>query len=337
MSLPVLEVQNLHVHFQTSRGPVKAVDGVSFALGAGERYGLIGESGSGKTTIALAIMRLITPPGRIVKGSVLLDGVDLFGLPDEEMRQRRLADVALVTQGAMNALNPVIRVREQIVDGLRSHGVKMSRDEVEAHIAGLLPRVGLRPEVANMYPHELSGGMKQRVSIAIAISLRPRLIIADEPTCALDVVVQRQVMQTLRKVQEDLGAAVILIGHDMGLMAQFADRMGVIYAGKLVEEGMVAPFFAAPQHPYSQLLVSSVTTLEKKGEFHGVRGAPPSLLDLPSGCAFHPRCTYAMPRCKTEAPLLHTLRSGYRASCHLLEEDDRLPARDARDEEEVKA
>lgn len=337
MSPPVLEVQNLRVYFQTPRGPVKAVDGVSFTVEAGERYGLIGESGSGKTTMALAIMRLIRPPGRIVEGKILLDGEDLLGLSDEEMRRHRLADVALVTQGAMNSLNPVIRIREQIADGLRSHGIRMSSREVEAHIAKLLPQVGLTPAVAGMYPHELSGGMKQRVSIAIAISLRPRLIIADEPTSALDVVVQRQVMQTLRKVQEDLGAAVILIGHDMGLMAQFADRMGVIYAGKLVEEGAVGPLFAQPQHPYSQLLMASLTTLEEKEAFQAAQGAPPSLLDLPSGCVFHPRCVYAMERCKVEAPVLQTVWPGHRASCHLLLEGQRLPAPSTRDEQEVKA
>jgi peptide/nickel transport system ATP-binding protein len=336
VSAPILEVQNLRVFFQTPRGPVKAVDGVSFALETGERYGLIGESGSGKTTIALAIMRLIRPPGRIVEGRILLDGVDLLTLSDEQMRQRRLADVALVTQGAMNSLNPVIRIREQIADGLRSHGKQMSSRQVEAHIAGLLERVGLRPEVANMHPHELSGGMKQRVSIAIAISLRPRLIIADEPTSALDVVVQRQVMQTLRNVQEDLGAAVILIGHDMGLMAQFAGRMGVIYAGKLVEEGDVAPFFAEPQHPYSQLLMSSLTTLDEKEAFQGAQGAPPSLLDLPPGCVFHPRCAYVMDHCKVEAPSLQVLWPGHRASCHLLGDGQPVQQTGTRDPEEAK-
>ncbi|MDT8306241.1 MAG: ABC transporter ATP-binding protein [Anaerolineae bacterium] len=337
MSQPILEVENLRVHFQTSRGPVKAVDGVSFVLGEGERYGLIGESGSGKTTIALAIMRLIRPPGQIVEGKILLDGEDLLSLSDEEMRQRRLADVALVTQGAMNSLNPVIRVREQISDGLRSHGIPMNHRQVEAHIADLLPRVGLSPEVANMYPHELSGGMKQRVSIAIAISLRPRLIIADEPTSALDVVVQRQVMQTLRDVQQALDAAVVLIGHDMGLMAQFADRMGVIYAGKLVEEGAVSPFFADPQHPYSRLLVSSLTTLKEKGAFHSAQGAPPSLLDLPSGCVFHPRCIYAIERCKEQEPVLQTIGPGRRASCLLLQDGELMLQPSKRAEEEVKA
>lgn len=325
---PLLEVQDLHVHFQTPRGPVKAVDGVSFALAGGERYGLIGESGSGKTTIALSILRLIRPPGRIEGGRVLLDGNDVLALSEEQMRQTRLAEIALITQGAMNSLNPVIRIQEQMADGLRSHGVGLSRPALADHIADLLQRVGLRPEVAHMYPHQLSGGMKQRVCIAIAISLQPRLIIADEPTSALDVVVQRQVMQTLRQVQEDLGASVILIGHDMGLMAQFADRMGVMYAGRLVEEGTVRDIFARPQHPYSQLLMASLPTLEEKGAFHTSSGVPPSLLELPPGCVFHPRCQYAMDRCSVEEPRLQMAWGGHRAACHLLDNGHLLPQRE---------
>lgn len=315
----LLEVQDLRVHFQTSRGPVKAVDGVSFALTAGERYGLIGESGSGKTTIALSILRLIKPPGRIEGGRILLDGTDVLTLSEEQMRQTRLAEIALITQGAMNSLNPVIRIEEQIADGLRNHGVRLSRQALEDHVTDLLRRVGLRAEVAHMYPHQLSGGMKQRVCIAIAISLRPRLIIADEPTSALDVVVQRQVMQTLWQVQQDLGASVILIGHDMGLMAQFADRVGVMYAGRLVEEGTVHDLFARPQHPYSQLLMASLPTLEEKGAFHTSSGAPPSMLELPTGCVFHPRCRYAIDRCFVEEPRLLDVWDGHRAACLLLE------------------
>jgi peptide/nickel transport system ATP-binding protein len=317
---PLLEVKNLRVYYHTPRGPVKAVEAVNFGLKAGERFGLIGESGSGKSTMALSIMRLIKPPGHIESGEVLLDGVNVMTLSDEQMRKLRLAGIALISQGAMNSLNPVMRIKHQIADGLQSHGVRMSRQESDDRVGELLEWVGLRREVADMFPHELSGGMKQRVCIAIAISLRPRVIIADEPTSALDVVVQRQVMETLRRVQEDLEASVILIGHDMGLMAQFADRVGIMYAGRLVENGPVRDIFSHPQHPYSQLLIASLPSLEKKGVFQGIPGFPPLLLDLPPGCVFHPRCPYAMDRCAVEDPVLRPVGLNHSAACHLLDE-----------------
>jgi peptide/nickel transport system ATP-binding protein len=264
---PILEVEDLHVHFPTPRGPVRAVDGVSLALNPGERLGLIGESGSGKSTVALAVMRLIKPPGEIVGGRILLDGTDLLELDEEEMRQRRLSDIALVTQGAMNSLNPVVKIRKQLIDGLAAHGVKLPRSGYEERLADLLRAVDLEPEVADLFPHQLSGGMKQRVCIATAISLRPKVIIADEPTSALDVVVQKRVMETLRRVQADLGASVILIGHDMGLMAQFAQRVAVMRAGKLLEVNGVHEIFAAPKHPYTRLLMESLPTFERGDSF----------------------------------------------------------------------
>jgi peptide/nickel transport system ATP-binding protein len=325
---PLLEVNQLQVYFSTARGIVKAVDNVSFAINAGERFGLIGESGSGKSTLAFAILRLIKPPGRIEGGTIQLEEQDLAQLMEEEMRQVRLADIALVTQGAMNSLNPVMRIRDQYADGLRSHDVYLSKAEQERNLADLLNRVGLEAEVARMYPHELSGGMKQRVCIALAISLRPKLIIADEPTSALDVVVQRQVMKTLQTVQEELGAAVILIGHDMGLMAQFATRVGVMYAGKLVEEGPVRDIFYQPQHPYTQLLMESLPSLEEKEDLHAVAGSPPAALDRPAGCVFHPRCRYVMERCLTTEPGYYWANARQRAACFLL--DDEVQAEQAR-------
>jgi peptide/nickel transport system ATP-binding protein len=317
----LLQVNDLRVYYRTPRGAVKAADGVTFDVKTGERFGLIGESGSGKSTIALAIMRLIRAPGRIETGEILLDGENLLALSDEEMRRRRLDSVAMVTQGAMNSLNPVIRIRRQFSDGLQSHGVNLSQAEERRRFGELLERVGLKPEVANMYPHELSGGMKQRVIMAFAISLRPKLIIADEPTSALDVVVQRQVMQTLRQVQEDLGSAVILIGHDMGLMAQFASRIGVMYAGKLVEEGPVRGVFRNPEHPYTQLLMHSLPSLEEKEPLEASGGAPPSARERPSGCVFHPRCPYVMERCIDIEPEYRLVRPEQHAACHLHDED----------------
>jgi oligopeptide/dipeptide ABC transporter ATP-binding protein len=313
----ILEVRDLVVHYHTSRGAVQAVNGVSFDIREGERLGLVGESGSGKSTIALALLRLIRPPGQIESGEMLLDDVDLLGLYEEEMRQVRLSKIALVAQGAMNSLNPVLRVKEQIRDGLNDHGIRLSSRAFETRIAELLHSVGLRREVADRFPHELSGGMKQRVCIAIAISLRPKLIIADEPTSALDVVVQRQVMDTLLAVQEEIGAAIILIGHDMGLMAQVVDRVGIMYAGNLAEVSPVGDLFREPLHPYSNLLIGSLPTLEAKGVFKGIPGLPPSLLNRPTGCSFRTRCPHAMERCALVEPPLCEVRVGRHVACHL--------------------
>jgi peptide/nickel transport system ATP-binding protein len=293
------------------------VNAVSFDIREHERLGLVGESGSGKSTIALALLRLIRPPGRIESGQVLLDGVDLVDLPVEGMRRMRLAGIALVAQGAMNSLNPVARIKSQLRDGLKDHDIQLSSRALDDRISELLDSVGLRPEVANMYPHELSGGMKQRVCIAIAISLRPRLIIADEPTSALDVVVQRQVMDTLLRVSEDLGASMLLIGHDMGLMAQVADRVGIMYAGNFVEVSPSAELFRDPLHPYSKLLINSLPSLEVKGTLKGIPGLPPSLLDRPTGCAFSARCPRAFDHCVTEEPLLREVQPDRLVSCHL--------------------
>jgi peptide/nickel transport system ATP-binding protein len=225
----------------------------------------------------------------------------------------------------MNSLNPVLRVRDQIGDALRDHGEGLARGSLDQWIADLLERVGLRRQVAGMFAHELSGGMKQRVCIAIAISLRPKVIIADEPTSALDVVVQRQVMQTLEEVQQELHAAVILVGHDMGLMAQSVDRLGVMYAGNLVEVADTRTILREPLHPYSQLLIGSLPSLETKGVFQGIPGLPPSLLHPPAGCRFHPRCPHAMPRCSVEAPILREVRPNQRVACHLYDEDNNHP------------
>lgn len=317
VSTDVLRVEDLRVYYRTDRGPVKAVDGVSFSLRQGERFGLVGESGSGKSTTALAIMRLIQPPGRIESGSIRLGDRDLMRLSDDQFRNVRLADIALIPQGAMNSLNPVRRVRSHFFDSIRAHERGMTDLAIRERIDELLRMVGLREEVANLYPHELSGGMKQRVCIALGISLQPQVIIADEPTSALDVVVQRQVMQTLGAVQQRLEASVILVGHDMGLLAQFVDRLGVMYAGKLVEIGPVKEVFREPLHPYTQLLIASLPSLAEKGVFRGVPGLPPSLLDPPTGCLFHPRCPHVMPRCAIEIPELQEIRPDHWVACHL--------------------
>ena len=316
MSPPILRVEGLCVSFDHPLGKVQAVDDVTFALAPGERFGLAGESGSGKSTLALAIMRMTKPPGRIEAGEVWFAGTQLADLDEEGMRALRLAGIALVPQGSMNSLNPVSRIGRQIVDAFADHGARLTRREQESRIAALLAAVGLPEAAARMYPHELSGGMKQRACIAIAICLRPKVIIADEPTSALDVVVQRQVMATLARVQQELGAAVILIGHDLGLMAQFVDRLGVMYAGRLVEVAPIAEIITCPRHPYTRALIASLPSLEGRGALAGIPGLAPLLRDLPPGCAFHPRCTIATERCRKEVPRLRDVASN-QVACHL--------------------
>ncbi len=314
----VLEVKNLHVYYDTDAGQVKAVNGVSFTLQKGERLALVGESGSGKTTMALAIMRLLKSPAKIVSGEIILNGRNLLSLDEEEMRLTRLDKIALVTQAAMNSLNPIMRIDEQVTDGLEDHGFRESKSQRRARVRDMLARVGLDPAVAQMYPHELSGGMKQRVAMATATALNPEIIIADEPTSALDVVVQRQVMATLGRLQRQTNASVILVGHDMGLVAQFADRVGVMYAGKLVDLEPVEQMIANPLHPYSRLLLDSVPTLEEKREkLVGIPGITPALINLPPGCLFRPRCPDAMDVCAEIEPSLDQMDKGRHVACHL--------------------
>ena len=313
----VLDVRDLRVSYHTPVGPVRAVNGVSFFLKPRERLGLVGESGSGKSTTALSLMRLLHPPAVIEGGQVLLDGADLLLLSEEEMRRTRFADIAFIPQGAMNSLNPVMKVGEQLRDTIRAHMATESKSTRDPRIQAVLESVDLRADVMEAFPHELSGGMKQRVCIAMSILLRPKVIIADEPTSALDVVVQRQVMETLGRVQNELGASVILVGHDMGLMAQFVDRIGVMYGGKLVEMGPVRDIFKDPLHPYTQLLIGSLPTLAAKEMFKGIPGLTPSLLTPPPGCMFHPRCPQVMARCSVEIPDLIEIKPERWVSCHL--------------------
>jgi peptide/nickel transport system ATP-binding protein len=314
---PILQVRDLKVYYHVEAGAVKAVDGVTFDLEPGLKMGLVGESGSGKSTMALAFMRMIKPPGRIEGGQMLLDGVDLTTLSDEQMRRTRLSKLSMIPQGAMNSLNPVIRIKNQIMDGMQDHGTVLSKEELEARVMELLESVDLDPKVANLYPHELSGGMKQRVCVAFAIAMNPDLIIADEPTSALDVVIQRQVMETIDRLQQELGAAVILIGHDMGLMAQAVDRLAVMYAGRLMEVGDLRDLFENPLHPYTRLLISSLPVLDNKGVFQGIPGITPSLLNVPSGCVFHTRCPQATDECTREIPPFVEVEPGRWVACHL--------------------
>ena len=315
----ILQVRDLQVSYYTDLGRATALNRVNLDLQAGEKLGLVGESGSGKSTMALAMMRMIKAPGRIESGSVDVDGVDLMSLSDEDMRLARLSRIAYIPQGAMNSLNPVMRIGAQMIDAIRAHVPNMSKEDMIARAKDSLESVDLKRNVFDMYAHELSGGMKQRVCIAIGILLKPKVIIADEPTSALDVVTQRQVMETIDRVQKEIGTAVILIGHDMGLMAQFVDKVAVMYAGRLTEVSTVRDMFTTPMHPYAQALIKSLPNLKNKGVFQGIPGLAPSLLRIPSGCAFHPRCTQAMEGCKTITPEVID-HNGRLVACHLYTE-----------------
>ena len=321
---PVLRVSDLEVTYYTDSGRARALDHVSFTLNPGEKLGLVGESGSGKSTMALAMMRMIKPPGRIEGGKVIVDGTDLTTLGEDEMRRARLSKISYIPQGAMNSLNPVLRVQNQMRDAIKAHLPGISDSELQERLEQALESVELKRSVARMYPHELAGGMKQRLCIAIGILLAPKVIIADEPTSALDVVTQRQVMETLDKVQDQLNAAIILIGHDMGLMAQFVDKVAVMYSGRLVEVSTVRDMFTSPMHPYAQALIDSLPTLSNKGVFKGIPGLAPALLRLPSGCTFHPRCPFVMDACRNVVPHLQELPTGQRVACHLYDSNGNL-------------
>ncbi|MSU90850.1 ATP-binding cassette domain-containing protein [Rhodobacteraceae bacterium 2CG4] len=318
----LLDVRNLSVEYVTPKGPAYAVNDVSFSLKKGGRLGLVGESGSGKSTTVLALMRLLRG-GRIEADGIDLDGRELTGLSDPAYRKLRFADMAMVPQGAMSSLNPVLRISEQMGDIFDDHGVRHGRSERRAILGDLLERVGLSANVQDRYPHELSGGMKQRVCIAMAIALGPDLILADEPTSALDVMVQKQVLATLGRVQRELGAGILLIGHDMALMAHFVDDLGVMYAGRLVETGPVRRLFAKPRHPYTKMLIDSLPSFERRGTFKGIPGVGPSLLTQLEGCPFHPRCPMATDICRSKRPdprPVDAEEPRHLAACHLAEE-----------------
>jgi peptide/nickel transport system ATP-binding protein len=313
----LLEIKDLRTYFYVKAGTVKAVDGINLNLDAGVKMGLVGESGSGKTTIALSLMRMIKPPGT-VQGQIWLDGTELVKLSEEAMREMRLSQLSYMPQGAMNSLNPVARIETQIMEGMVDHGIPLKKDELKKRVLEMLETVELPARVARMYPHELSGGMKQRVCLAIAISMRPKLLIADEPTSALDVVIQRQVMETITGLVNDLNLSMILIGHDMGLMAQSVDRLAVMYAGKMFEVGDVKDMFNRPLNPYTRVLIDSLPRLTNRGIFKGIPGTPPSLINRPSGCPFHDRCPERIGAiCDNEMPELKEVEPGRWVFCHL--------------------
>ena len=319
----LLEVNDLRTHFPTRAGLVRAVEGVSFYLDRGELLGLVGESGCGKSMTALSVMRLVAPPGKIVSGEILFDGKDLLKLSDAEMRQMRGDDIAMIFQDPMTSLNPVYTVGEQIAEALRLHR-KMSRKEARQATIEAMREVAI-PDPArriNDYPHQLSGGMRQRVMIAMALACNPKLLIADEPTTALDVTIQAQILELLDELRKQRDLAVLLITHDLGVVAEVADRVAVMYTGRIVEESPVEELFARPKHPYTEGLLRSVPKLTgedviKKERLETIEGVVPSPTDLPPGCHFAPRCPHRMPRCTEEDIPLYQLEGGVQVRCVL--------------------
>jgi peptide/nickel transport system ATP-binding protein len=324
MSAPaLLELRGLTVEY----GRARAVDGIDLDIREGEILGLAGESGCGKTTVANAVMQILRPPGRIAGGSISFRGENLVGKSDEELRQFRWRNVSMVFQSAMNALNPVMRIGDQFVDAMRAHE-HIEKRRALAQAEELLELVGIDRSRLRSYPHQLSGGMRQRVIIAIALSLNPELIVLDEPTTALDVVVQREIMQQIEALKQDFGFAVLFITHDVSLLLEFADRIAIMYAGEVVESAPASKLATDAQHPYTQGLLQSFPPLTGPFErLTGIPGSPPDLRNLPSGCRFHPRCPHCTRdnaqlyiRQTTERPVLREVAAGHDVACHLVEE-----------------
>lgn len=316
---PLLEVRNLETHFHTQDGVVKAVDGVSFHVDRGETLGIVGESGCGKSVTSLSIMRLIpSPPGKIAGGQILFDGEDLLALSDAEMRHIRGNRIAMIFQDPMTSLNPVLTIGRQITESLELH-MSLSRKEAYNRAGELLHMVGIPSASKRLdnYPHQFSGGMRQRVMIAMALSCNPELLIADEPTTALDVTIQAQILELINRLREELQTAVLMITHDLGVVAGMTDRVTVMYAGKVVEEGNTREIFANPRMPYTIGLLRSIPRLdEERGhKLNPIRGLPPNLIDLPPICPFSPRCDYVQERCLTQTPPLRKVAPDHRAAC----------------------
>ncbi|MER5310162.1 ABC transporter ATP-binding protein [Streptomyces sp. NPDC002773] len=322
----LLEVRDLHVEFHTRDGVAKAVNGVDYSVDAGETLAVLGESGSGKSVTAQAVMGILDiPPGKITQGEILFQGQDLLKLKEEERRTIRGAKMAMVFQDALSSLNPVLSVGDQLGEMFQVHR-GMSRKDSKARAVELMDRVRIpaAKERVGQYPHQFSGGMRQRIMIAMALALEPELIIADEPTTALDVTVQAQVMDLLAELQRELNMGLILITHDLGVVADVADKIAVMYAGRIVERAPVHEIYKAPAHPYTRGLLDSIPRLDQKGqELYAIKGLPPNLLHIPPGCAFNPRCPLARDRCRTDVPPLYEVTESPvpRASaCHFWKE-----------------
>ncbi len=315
---PLLRVEGLRTAFPSARGPVAAVDGVDLEVWRGRTLGIVGESGCGKSMLSLSVMGLVPRPGRTEAGRVLFDGRDLLGLPPSALRALRGRRIAMIFQEPMTSLNPAFTVGAQLVEAMRAHDRAASRQALRARAVAALDRVRIPAAARRLdeYPHQMSGGMRQRVMIAMALCCEPDLLIADEPTTALDVTVQAQVLDLLRDLQAQTGMAMMLITHDLGVVAEMADEVAVMYAGRVVERTSGPALFEDPQHPYTLGLLGSVPRMEATGErLLAIEGAVPPPFDLPSGCRFHPRCVFCAPECTRTDPPLRALGEGHRAAC----------------------
>jgi peptide/nickel transport system ATP-binding protein len=311
-------VQNLTVEYQATEGSVRAVDNVSFNVAAGEVFGLAGESGCGKSTVALALLRLLQPPAIITGGNVHFQGRDILSMSDSELQRFRWDQISMVFQSAMNALNPVMTVGDQLIDVIRAHDPGRSRKAARARAKELLEIVGIDAERVDAYPHEFSGGMRQRAMIGMALALDPPMMILDEPTTALDVVVQKEIMQQIEDLKTNLGFSILFITHDLSLLVEFSDRIAIMYAGQIVELAPADELFANPLHPYTKGLMSSFPTLTgAKIRLTGIPGSPPDMSCPPTGCRFHPRCPKFQPRHAEVVPELREITPGHWVACHL--------------------
>jgi oligopeptide/dipeptide ABC transporter ATP-binding protein len=314
-------VRNLTVEYQTRRGPVKAVDDVSLDIRRGEILGLVGESGCGKSTLGKALMRLHTGPAHITQGQLWFDGRDLMTLSDREMADVRGAEIGMVFQDPMTSLNPVQRIVEHLIETIQTHEPEVSDAAARKRAGELVERLGIRRERLDEYPHQMSGGMRQRVMISLALALRAKLVIADEPTTSLDVIVEAKFLDLLKELRKEFGLTILLITHNIGVVAEVADRIAVMYAAKMAEVGSVLEVFEDPKHPYTQGLLKSVPNIKLDGsELYKMNGAPPSLLHPPSGCRFHPRCPYMMEICPREEPAFLPVEQGHLTACWLYPE-----------------
>jgi peptide/nickel transport system ATP-binding protein len=322
MQKQLLTVEDLTVEYWTRRGKVRAVDNVSFSLGKAETMGVVGESGSGKSTLGLSLIRLVPPPGRIVKGHVWLEGKDLLKLREEEMRNVRGRKIAFIFQDPMTSLNPVKKVGAHFVELIRTHEPKIGDEEALKRAEKLLKDVGIQPERINDYPHQLSGGMRQRVMIALAIALNPYIVVADEPTTALDVIVQAKILDLLKDVQNAYAMSLILITHDLSIALERCDKILVMYAGQIVERAHIKDIYKNPQHPYTQGLLKSIPNIElAEQKLEAIPGSPPDLLNLPKGCRFWPRCSSAMEKCRKTEPQLIETEPNHFVCCFLYGDD----------------